>query len=108
MNEYAQKKIGTHIRKLRNEKKITLEVLAERANMSSNFLWEIEAGRKNPSAKFIIGIAHALDVSLDFLVTGEDIYEGFGSIISLLKVCTPRQLKVIESIISRVLEMREL
>lgn len=42
------KLMGEKIKKVRNDKKITLEVLSERIGISRNFLWEIEAGRKAP------------------------------------------------------------
>ena len=107
MNKYNQEKVGKRIWRLRQEKGFTREQLAERANMSVAFLWEVESGKKIPSSKFLFGIAQVLDVSMDFLVTGEDINEDFRSITSILKGCTPRQLRIIESIISRVLEIRE-
>ena len=107
MNEYNKRETGKRIRKLRDEKDFTREQLAERADISGNFLWEVESGRKIPSAKRLFGIAQGLGVSMDFLVTGEDTNEDFRSIISILKGCTPRQLRIIESIISSTLEMRE-
>jgi len=105
INEYNQKEIGKRIRKLRDEKNFTSEQFAELINRSTTFVWEFETGKKGLSAESMYFISQALDVSLDFLVTGEDLHEGLGSIIKLLSVCTPKQLKIIEKIIFNMLEM---
>ena len=46
---------------------LTIEKLAERANITDNFLGKIERGEGMPSLPTIDSIACALDVSIDFL-----------------------------------------
>ncbi len=61
--------IGTNIRKIRQQKKLTQEKLARLSDISLNTLTKIESGfAKTPNIKTITKIARALNVSLDKLV----------------------------------------
>ena len=57
--------IGRNIRKYRLEKKLRQEDLAERANLSINYVGAIERGEKIPS---LITIINALGVSADMIL----------------------------------------
>ena len=59
---------GSRIKSVRREKHLTLEKLAEQINISRNFLWEIEAGRKAPAIGTLYDLALSLDVSVDYLM----------------------------------------
>jgi transcriptional regulator with XRE-family HTH domain len=48
------------------------EGLANAAGMSKGFLSEVETGNRNPSAEYLLRIANALGVSLDFLMKGQE------------------------------------
>lgn len=61
-------KIGVKISKIRKQKKITQEKLAEMASIDYSYLNLIEAGKKNPSIKKLAKIARALGVSLKEIV----------------------------------------
>jgi DNA-binding XRE family transcriptional regulator len=58
---------GQNICRLRNERKLTQESLAEKADISRRFLQEIEAGTKNPTVNVIVRLKKALDCSWDDL-----------------------------------------
>lgn len=60
--------IGKNLRKFRTEKRIMQETLAEKANLSSNYIGMIERGEKIPSLTSLIRLANALDVSADMLL----------------------------------------
>ncbi len=62
--------IGIRIREIRKIKGLTLEQLAECAEISANFLWEIEQGRKCMIVQNLAKLAAALDVSADYLLFG--------------------------------------
>lgn len=64
----AARTIGTTIRDTRLEQNITMEVLAERAELSYQYLSEIERGRCNFSIVVLERIAVALEVSLPALI----------------------------------------
>lgn len=63
-------KIGLRIKTERMKLKLTQVELAERVNISSNFLGEIERGSKSCSIDTLIGFANFFDVSTDYLIYG--------------------------------------
>ncbi len=62
------RKFGEKIEKLRRQKGITQEELAEKAGLHRAYFWDIENGR-NISIKTAYKIAHALGVTLADLFT---------------------------------------
>lgn len=56
--------IREKIKKLRIERHLTQEKLSEKSSISSDYLSEIERGKKIPSLKRLIFIINALDISL--------------------------------------------
>jgi transcriptional regulator with XRE-family HTH domain len=69
MTKTMSQKVGEQIRKLRQEKKLTLDKLAEDAGLSKSYLWELE--NKNPprpSAEKLAGLAKALGVTVDYFM----------------------------------------
>ena len=63
MNEF-----GTLIRKLRNQKKMTLRDLAEYSKLSYSFIASLEKGRYNPSRESIYALASPLDGDVNELL----------------------------------------
>jgi len=61
-------KIGERIRNERKKHKFTIAVLSERADISSNFLGNIERGVDIPSIETLIKIANALFIGVDGLI----------------------------------------
>jgi transcriptional regulator with XRE-family HTH domain len=61
--------IGAAIRNRRQELKLTLQQLADRANLSVPFLSQIERGIGSPSLSSLEAIAKALNVSLDYFIS---------------------------------------
>ena len=60
--------LGRRIKEARKLAKLTQEKLAEKINISTVYLGEIERGNKMPSIPVLIAIAEALDVSCDYLL----------------------------------------
>lgn len=61
--------IGEKIKKVRNDKGLTQEELAQKANISYITLVKIEQGKvENPTMKTLQKIAKALEISLDEIV----------------------------------------
>lgn len=65
------KSVGANIRKYRILKKMSQAYLAEKAEVSDNFIGMIERGDKNPSFETFIKIANTLEVSADVLLHDE-------------------------------------
>lgn len=61
-------RFGQEVRKRRKALKLTLEQLAERAGMSSNYLGSIERGQVNPSVSTVVAVADGLGVAPGELV----------------------------------------
>jgi len=65
--------LGERIRRLRTQKGLTLDQLAELTESSKSYIWELE--NKNPprpSADKLAKIAKKLDTTLDYLLEGEE------------------------------------
>jgi transcriptional regulator with XRE-family HTH domain len=60
--------IGSRIRDERKKHSLTLAELSERADISSNFLGNIERGVDTPSVETLLKIANALFVGVDTFV----------------------------------------
>ncbi len=61
---------GERIRFLRQRVAHTQERLATEAGISKGFLSDVETGTRQPSAEYLLRIANALGVSLDYLMKG--------------------------------------
>ena len=62
------KGIGRRIQKLRKEKGLTQEQVAEILDMSVNYLSNIETGRDICTTVLLLGIANLLDASIDYIL----------------------------------------
>ena len=65
------KLLGEHIRKQRKEKKYTLEQLAEKLDVSTTFIGQIERAKGIPSLETLVNIANVLEISTDSLLFGD-------------------------------------
>ena len=54
--------VGTNVRRLRVERKLTQEQLAHDAEIDLTYLGGIERGRRNPSIEVLGRLAHSLGV----------------------------------------------
>lgn len=63
--------LGKHIRKRRKEKKYTLEQLAEKLDVSTTFIGQIERAKGVPSLETLVKIANVLEISTDSLLFGD-------------------------------------
>lgn len=66
----ASESVGIRIRNLRELNHYTREDLAEMADISSKFLYEIETAQKGFSVDTLLKICTVLDVSCDYILTG--------------------------------------
>lgn len=67
---YDPKESGKRIQTMRNSMGLTQEQLAERLNIATSTLGNIERGSKGISMGLAVEISIVLDVSLDYLVLG--------------------------------------
>ena len=63
--------LGDNIRRLRKAKGLTQEQLAHEAGMAMRYVAGVERGEENPSLRFLIKMAEALDVEPAALLARE-------------------------------------
>lgn len=66
------KRFGQRIKKLRVNKGLTQERMADELAITVSYLAKMEIGTRSPSIDSIIQLAAYFDVSLDYLVLGYD------------------------------------
>ena len=69
MNQIEPARLGQLIRKCRQQRKMTLQVLCEKAGVSVGYLSQVERGNATPSLGTLAQIAYALDLGLDYFVS---------------------------------------
>lgn len=74
MNDEVYNEIGLRIMNLRQQHKYSREKLADMADISQKFLYEIEFGRKGFSVNTLKNIADSLETTCDYIVRGDDKY----------------------------------
>ena len=62
------KSFGENIRRIRIEKKWSMEYLANQANIELSQIYRIEKGKINPKLTTIITLTKALEVSIENLI----------------------------------------
>jgi transcriptional regulator with XRE-family HTH domain len=74
--------LGTVLRRVREERRITREVLAVRAGLTVGTLARLELGSSDPTWSTVSAIAHALELSLaclGALIEADEKAQGHGS-----------------------------
>lgn len=92
--------IGGRIREIREERGYTREKLAEYADISADFIWEIETGRKSMKVQNLGKIAVALDVTTDYLIFGASPYKENMKINTMLAALPDEIRKQVEKLIT--------
>jgi len=94
--------IGKRIKDTREELKITREELADKAGISTKFLYEVENGRKGISAETLFKLSKALSCSCDYILVGKE-QGNYGELGYALKNFNQKQIKKIGEIIKLIL-----
>lgn len=96
----ASTQVGERIRELREIHNYTREGLAEKVDISSKFLYEIEVGRKNFSADTLVRLSKALSVSCDYIMFGEETeHRSAEKVICILEMMGPKQISRLHDVI---------
>lgn len=99
-------KVGTRIRELREIQHYSREALAEKVDISSKFLYEIEVGRRGFSADTLCRLAKALSVSCDYIMFGEK-EEKYSAekIVCVLEMLEPNQASRMQDVVKVLYEI---
>lgn len=95
--------IGRRIRAYRLERKLSQEMLSEKADVTPAHFSHIERGNTKPSLPTLIRIANALNVSLDDLLCdnlNKSLHVRVKDVNDLLSDCTIQEIKALTEILS--------
>lgn len=91
--------IGNRITERRKQLGLTQEALAEKGDMTPQFVSYAEAGKRAMRPENLLKISSALEVSADYLLTGEIVDKDLLILSDKLHSLSSSQLRIIESII---------
>lgn len=98
-SELCLKAIGQRIIERRKKLGLTQEALAEKGDMTAQFVSYAEAGKRAMRPENLMKIAAALDVSADYLLTGDIIDKDLLILADKMRKLTPSQIRIIEDVI---------
>lgn len=98
-SELCLQKIGERIIERRKKLGLTQEALAERGDVTTQFVSYAESGKRAMRPENLLKISSALEVSADYLLTGEVIDKDLLLLADKMRTLTPSQLRIIENVI---------
>lgn len=104
-----QIEMGKRIQKQREFLKLSREEMADFIGISTKFLADVEYGDKGMSLKNLFLLSQAMNISLDYIVAGEQYSEVekdriAGRIIEPMRSCNIGELQCLEQIVKYYLE----
>lgn len=98
-NELCLQEIGKRIMDRRKKLGLTQEALAEKGEVTTQFVSYSESGKRAMRPENLLKISSALEVSADYLLTGEIIDKDLLILSDKLRRLTPSQVRTVEAII---------
>lgn len=105
-----KKLLGKKINIARKDKGLTSEKLSELCNINATYLRQIESGAKMPSLPVFISICRELKVSPSYLLSdilADPEMQEMDALSELWEKATPKQIKMVNSMIRSVLDNME-
>lgn len=93
--------IGNRITELRKRLGWTQEELAEKADLTPQFVSYAESGKRAMRPENLLKLSKALNVSADYLLTGEIIDKDLLILSDKIKQLAPSQIRIIENIVDQ-------
>lgn len=97
--------MGERISARRKELKITQEELADRMDVSIQMISYLEAGRKAIRPENLIKLCNALEVSADYILTGQASNQEYDRITRKLQNLSPEEFRSIEAILDNCIAL---
>ena len=98
-SELILPEIGRRILQRRTQMGLTQEALAEKADLTPQFVSYAESGKRAMRPENLLKLAAALEVSADYLLTGEIVDKDLLLLSDKMRGLTPDQLRIVENII---------
>lgn len=93
--------IGNRITELRKRLGWTQEELAEKADLTPQFVSYAESGKRAMRPENLLKLSKALNVSADYLLSGEIIDKDLLILSDKIKQLAPSQIRIIENIVDQ-------
>lgn len=107
--ELDYKNIGKRIVRRRKSLKISQIALAEKIDISNNYLSSIEHGKEKPSLDILVRICNAICVTPDYLIMGNMYSNNVPqNIVDSLQLCTNRDVELVNTLVQRMVELQEI
>ncbi len=94
--------LGRNIARMRNINRITQEQLAEKADVSSVFISQIETGVRKPSLETLYKISDTLNTTIDSLLGNASLQTKYNEIAYLIGGKTDAEIKFITNIVREI------
>lgn len=104
-NEQGLLEVGQRIIDRRKSLGLTQEALAEKADVTTQFISYAESGKRAMRPENLLKLSIALGVSTDYLLTGEIIDKDLLIISDKLRSLTPAQLRIVEEVIDNCISL---
>lgn len=102
------KDVGNRILLSRKLKGYSRETLAELANISPKFLYELETGKKGFSAFVLYNLCNALAVSSEYILTGETSINYDSNLFRVLTLYNQDQLQKITELLMLIYKINNI
>ena len=96
---------GKRIMERRKKLGLTQEQLAERSEVTTQFVSYAESGKRGMRPENLMKVAAALGVSTDYLLTGDIIDKDKLLLSDKLDKLTPQQVRIVENIIDECIAL---
>lgn len=103
--EMCLSEIGTRIMERRKYLGLTQEALAEQADLTTQFVSYAESGKRAMRPENLLKIAKALNVSADYLLTGDIIEKDMLFLSEKIQKLTPAQFRVVEKVLDNCIDL---
>lgn len=96
--------VGKRIKNEREKNGISRERFAELTKLSSTYISQLELGQRHASLPSTIKIASVLNISLDYLIYGDNVIEvNKDDLIEIINRASKKDLKILKEILTAVL-----
>ncbi|MDP4096288.1 helix-turn-helix domain-containing protein [Paenibacillus sp. P96] len=102
--------IGNRIKKSREKKGLTQEMLAEELDVSNAYISKIERGKTQISLDRLSELCYVLEESTEYILNGSDSTSDDylrNEIMVMLEGCSAEKVKLISQVIKPIVEYRE-
>lgn len=103
--EMFLKDVGKRIMDRRKKLGLTQEALAERSDLTTQFVSYAESGKRGSRPENLVKIASALGTSIDYLLTGDIIDKDKQLLSDKMERLSDDEFKLVEGLVDQIIEL---